>query len=57
MTIDRIVVFILLLWVFLKTIGYAKWTWDKKNKLGGIMIFVVALAALILPIYSMYFRD
>ncbi|HHV29145.1 hypothetical protein [Acetivibrio mesophilus] len=52
----RFILAIILLWVFIKTIGYGKWTWDKKNRLGAIMIFVIALAAVILPIFVFYIR-
>lgn len=52
-----IVVFIILLWVFLKTLSYGKWTWNKKNKLGAIAIVIVAIIELILPIYSIYFME
>ncbi|MFZ5988574.1 MAG: hypothetical protein ACOYWZ_15815 [Bacillota bacterium] len=57
MSLGRLMVFVLLIWVFLKTVSYGKWTWDKKNKFGAIMVYILALTALILPIYSMYFRD
>jgi len=50
-----VVLFIILLSVFFKTLSYGKWTWDKKNRLGAIAIVVIAIVALILPIYSVYF--
>lgn len=50
-----IAVFIILLWVFLKTLSYGKWTWDKKNKLGAIAIVIIAIIELFLPISSIYF--
>lgn len=56
MTSDRIMLIILLLWVFIRTISYGKWTWDKKNRLGAIAVFIVAIASLIIPIYTMFFR-
>ena len=55
--LSTIFIFVILIWVFVKTLSYGKWTWDKKNKLGAIMILVVALTELILPIYSLYFRE
>lgn len=57
MTFGRFFVFVILLWVFIRTISYGKWTWDKKNKLGAVMIYIVALAAIVLPIYTIYLRD
>lgn len=56
MTIDRIVIFIILVWVFVRTISFGKWTWDKKNRLGAVAVYLIALASLIIPIYTMYFR-
>ncbi|WP_162862581.1 hypothetical protein [Acetivibrio cellulolyticus] len=55
--LSTIFIFVILIWVFIRTLSYGKWTWDKKNRLGAIMILVVALAELILPIYSLYFRE
>ncbi|WP_159063439.1 hypothetical protein [Acetivibrio saccincola] len=56
MTLDRIILIIILLWVFIRTISYGKWTWDKKNRLGAIVIYFVAIASLIIPVYTMFFR-
>ena len=56
MTFDKIILIIILIWVFIRTMSYGKWTWDKKNKLGAIAIYVVAFAALIIPICIMLFR-
>lgn len=57
MTFGMVVATVIILWVFVRTVSYGRWTWQKKNKLGAVMIFLVALTALILPIYSMYFKD
>jgi len=56
LTFDRIILIIILLWVFIRTISYGKWTWDKKNRLGAIAIYFVAIASLIIPVYTMFFR-
>lgn len=56
MTWDRLFTFIILLWTFIYTTSYGIWTWKKKNKLGAIALVVIALAALILPVYTIYFR-
>ncbi len=53
--LNTTIIFIFLLWVFLKTVSYGKWTWDKKNKLGAIAIIIIAIVELVLPIYSVYF--
>ncbi len=55
--LNAIIVMTVLLWIFIKTLSYGKWTWDKKNRLGAIIIVMIALTELILPIYTLYFRD
>ncbi|NLD49528.1 MAG: hypothetical protein GX660_20445 [Clostridiaceae bacterium] len=55
MTIGVLAATIFILWVFVRTVSYGKWTWERKNRLGAVMIFIVALTVLILPIYTMYF--
>ena len=55
--INLAALFVFLIWVFIKTVSYGKWTWNNKNRLGAIVIVVIALASLILPIYSIYFRE
>lgn len=56
-SIERIVTIIVLLWVFVYTASYGNWTWKRKNKLGAVMVYVVAIAALVLPVYTIFFRD
>jgi len=55
MTFGRLGTFAILIWVFFYTASYAKWTWKSKNKLGGVMLFVLALVVIALPVYSIYF--
>lgn len=50
-----IVIFIFLLWVFIKTLSYGKWTWDRKNRMGAIAIVIIAIVELVLPIYTIFF--
>lgn len=52
----RFVLAIILLWVFIRTISYGRWTWSQKNKFGAVMIFIIALVAVVLPIYVFYIR-
>ncbi|KKT77361.1 MAG: hypothetical protein UW75_C0064G0002 [Parcubacteria group bacterium GW2011_GWF2_44_8] len=52
----NIVMFIVLACTSLYTISYGVWTWKKKNKLGAVMIFVVAMTVLMLPVYTLYIR-
>lgn len=56
-SIGRIFIIIGLLWVVVYTISFGTWTWKNKNKLGAIAIFIVALTTLVLPMYSMFFRE
>ncbi|HOQ37507.1 MAG TPA: hypothetical protein PK033_07570 [Acetivibrio sp.] len=50
-------IFIFLLWISIRTFSYGKWTWDKKNWLGAIMVFVIAALILILPMLSFYWAE
>jgi hypothetical protein len=54
---DRAVMILLLIWIFLYTTSYGWWTWKKKNKLGAIMVFFLATTALVLPLYTLFFRQ
>lgn len=53
----RLIIVVILLFVFIYTVSYGVWTWKKKNKFGAIMIFLVAIVELIMPIYSIFFRE
>lgn len=48
------ILMVFLLWVFIKTLSYGKWTWNKKNKMGAIAIVIIAIAELFLPIWSLF---
>jgi len=54
-TNGAIITLIFLLWLFIYTVSYGVWIWKKKNRLGAVMIFLVAAAALALPVYSLFF--
>lgn len=56
-TADRIFIIILLLLIAVYTISFGRWTWKRKNKLGAIMVFLVALATLVLPVYALFIRE
>jgi hypothetical protein len=49
------VILIFLILVSVYTASYGVWTWKRKNKLGAVMIFLVALSVIGLPVYSMFF--
>jgi len=50
-TIGNILSFIILVWIFLYTTSYGVWVWKKENKLGPVMVFLVAVIALVFPVY------
>lgn len=53
-------VFIALLalaFIFVYTISYGLWTWKSENKPGAVMIFLLAFASVILPVYKLFFRE
>lgn len=56
MIVGRILIFAILIWTFVYTVSFGIWTWKKENKLGAVMVFVLALTTIVLPIYSIYFR-
>lgn len=53
----HIVLFAFLLGVAFYTASFGIWTWKRHNRFGAIMIFLVALTAVILPIYILVFRE
>ena len=57
MSFGGIVIILILLWIFIYTCSYGIWTWKKKNKLGACMVFFLALVSLLLPIYTVFFRE
>lgn len=56
-TLDRAVTILLLIWICVYTASYGWWTWKRKNRLGAIMVFMLAAAALALPLYTLFFRQ
>ena len=54
-TYDKIILIIVLLWISIYTMSYGVWTYKRKNKLGGIMIFFIALVTILLPTLTIYF--
>jgi predicted membrane channel-forming protein YqfA (hemolysin III family) len=57
MSLGRVVLILILLWVFVYTCSYGIWTWKKENRFGAVMVFLLAAAALVLPVYSLFFRE
>lgn len=53
----RIVIILVLLWIAIYTSSYGLWTWKNKNRLGAVMVFIVAIAAFVLPVYALFFRE
>ncbi|NMB33777.1 MAG: hypothetical protein GX992_06050 [Clostridium sp.] len=56
MTLEICVLSVFLLWSFLKTASYGKWSWNNKDRLGSVMVFIVAFVSLVLPLYLLISR-
>lgn len=52
----RVVVFILSIFVFIKTLSYGIYEYKGNNKVSGIIIDIIALTSAILPNLVFYFR-
>lgn len=50
----RIIVILVIAWIFLRTASYGKWTWKRNNKLGGAMVVLLALFVVLLTIFQMF---
>jgi len=48
---------IIIICTVIRTFSFGIWTWKKKNKLGAIMVFAVAIAAFFFPLYVMLFVE
>lgn len=55
-TFQNVVVCVLLVWATFYTVSYGIWTWKKKNILGAITIFIMALLEIIIPMYTIFIR-
>jgi len=51
------IIFVILLWSFIYTVSYALWTWKDKNRLGAVMIILLAVSIIVLPVYTIFFRN
>lgn len=47
----------ILIWAFFYTVSFGWWTWKKENRLGAVMVFIVALVTVGLPVYAIFFKD
>ncbi|MCX7923319.1 MAG: hypothetical protein N3B21_15110 [Clostridia bacterium] len=56
-TLDLIILLVVLAWLCLYTASYGRWTWKKQNKVGAIMIFIIAVSVVALPVYTIFFRE
>lgn len=53
----KIVIIILSIIIFIKTLSYGIYEIKEKNKTGGIVVIVTATLGLILPILMVYLRE
>ncbi len=56
-TFSRFIIVILLLGVAIYTVSYGVWAWKQKNKLGAVMVFLLAIVIFVLPIYTIWIRE
>ncbi len=54
--IFKIVVTIFVLWVSIYTFSFGVWTWNKKNKFGGLVVMFIALITTILPALYLFLK-
>lgn len=47
---------LILIWIFMYTYSYGKWTWNKKNRLGGAAIIILDFLMVLVPIYITFFK-
>lgn len=57
MPFSRIMILIPLLCIAVYTASYGVWTWKRHNRLGACVIFIFAIAAIALPIYTLWIRE
>lgn len=51
-----ILIFLIILWASIYTVSYAIWTWKEKNRLGAVMLFIVATVTIVLPVFTIFIR-
>ncbi len=56
LSFSRVLMYLGLILVFIYTTSYGLWTWKKKNYLGAISIFVLAVSVVALPVYTFLTR-
>lgn len=56
MSLGKLLIFLFLIWVFIRTGSYAGWTWKQKNRIGSVVLYILAVSVIAIPVYAMYFR-
>ena len=54
--VERIAGALVLLWIAVYAGSFGIWTWKRKNRLGGAVVFLLVLTMLVLPLYVIYSR-
>jgi hypothetical protein len=49
--------FIILIFIFIKTCSYGIWTWKEKNYIGSVMIFIIAMAMILVPAFKLFIGE
>lgn len=52
----RILVFILSIFVFVKTVSYGVYEYKSNNKISAIILYVIAIISSVLPNVILYYR-
>lgn len=47
---------IIVIWSFIYAMSFGFWTWKRKNRIGAVVVAIIAFAALILPMYLLAFK-
>lgn len=55
-SLGRILGFLILAGISIYTISYGLWTWKRKNRLGAVMLYLLAFFILAIPVYELFFR-
>lgn len=52
----QVIIILFVIWTFIYTLSYARYVWNRKNRLGAIAILLLALTALMLPVLTILIR-
>jgi hypothetical protein len=53
--IIKIVILLVLIWIGIYSFSFGVWTWRHRNKFGGMVVMCLALTAVVLPGFILFF--